>query len=100
VTVLRTMSNQRTIALFGWSILVALTLLMMLNAVLLYALIGDTALERTTAIVFAGLGMLAFAVAFRGLKRASEWSWKTMWLVVGLLAVATWLMMAKPALSL
>lgn len=84
---LRASIGNRRMMRFGWGIQVGVCSLLIVNALILYLVVFEAPQEKTMAILLGGVGALALAIAARGYQQSSEWSWRAMWIVVGILAV-------------
>ena len=74
-------------ARWGWWILIAVSALLVLNAVALYAFVVDTHTERTIGVLLAAFAALMLVVAVEGLRHGSRWAWNAMWVAVVSLAL-------------
>jgi len=67
---------------WGWSILVGLASLLILNGVHLYLFIVETAPQQTIAILLAGFGVLALVTALDGFRYRVRRAQTGMWVVL------------------
>lgn len=79
-------SSLPRIAKWGWSILLALSVILALNGITLYFFIADSHLMQTVSVMEIGLGLLALVVALEGFRHGSRWAWNATWVLVALLA--------------
>jgi hypothetical protein len=83
----RVSSRHQGAARWGWGILVGLCGLLIVNGLLLYLVVVDTAPEQTLSILLSGFGALGLVVAVEGFRRQTRWAWHGTWVVVGVLVV-------------
>lgn len=82
-----TESNMPRAAKWGWGILLALSIMLTLNGIMLYFFIADSHLMRTVSVLETGLGLLTLVIIWEGFRRGSRWAWNATWVLVTLLGV-------------
>jgi hypothetical protein len=74
---------------WGWGLVLAVAVLLVVNGVTLYVFITETPQERIIAVLVTGLGLQALPAAVTGFRHGTRWAWNATWaLFVVLLAVA------------
>lgn len=111
---MNTQTNQSRTSKWGWGILLAISALLALNGVMLYFFsaspdvfeqdtgvpmsevrqsyptVVDQVVEegQLISILLAAMGLTTLMVAWEGFRRRTQWAWNTLWVLVGMLAVA------------
>lgn len=67
---------------WGWRILLLVSVLVIVNAIVLYLFIADSDIVQTAALLQLGVGLLALGAAWEGLRRRPAWAWTMLWALV------------------
>jgi hypothetical protein len=77
--------SRSTASRAGWSLLLAVNALLLLNSIGLFFVIAAESMERTISILLAGLSLLGLILARAGLRGSTQLAWRSSWVITSVL---------------